>query len=88
MGDDRRENVHCHQRPKLASIQEVLSFGNGCETHLLTAAGLSVAVVSGALGPMMIWYFARSFQDLSADPTNDDYLQAMAKLAYAYMVLG
>lgn len=73
---------------ELASFQEVLSFGNGPQTKLLMAAGIIVAIVAGALGPFMIWYFARSFQDLSADPTSADFLANVKELAFAFLVLG
>lgn len=73
---------------KLASPQEVFSFGNGVYTKLLMTAGLLVAIVAGALGPLMIWYFAQAFEDLSADPTTDEYLDKMSELAFAYLVLG
>jgi hypothetical protein len=72
----------------LASYQEVLSFGNGFETKLLMIGGIIVAVFAGALGPFLIWYFAQSFEDLSADPTTDDYLETITELAYAFLVLG
>lgn len=50
--------------------------------------GIILAIVAGALGPMMIWYFAQSFEDLSADPTTDEYLENITELAYAFLVLG
>ncbi len=82
------QDISCPVTMELASFQDVFTFGNGLQTKLIMMAGLLATIVAGALGPLMAWYFAQSFEDLSADPTSDNYLDRMSELAYSFLVLG
>lgn len=72
----------------LASFQQVLEFGDGSSTKLFLLVGVLLAVAAGALGPLMIWYFAQTFEELSANPASEEYLENVEKLAFAFLVLG
>jgi len=63
------------QQPKLATISQVFSFGKGFQTKLLLALGAMFAAISGAVAVGMVFYFTKSYSDLSADATTDGTLQ-------------
>jgi hypothetical protein len=72
----------------VATIQQVFSFGSGPKKVLGLIFGMLAAMVAGAVGPFMIFYFARVFSDLVADPTSDEYLETVRELAFTFLVLG
>jgi hypothetical protein len=72
----------------LASVREVFSFGGGLKKTLCLVFGLIFAAVAGAVGPFLVFYFARSFKDLVADPMSDEFLKNIRELSYTFLVLG
>ena len=89
-----REALQEESRPKkevekpLASIRDVFSFGTGHKKRICLILGLACSFVSGCVFPVMAFLFARSFQDLGASTSNDDFLAQVRELSYTFMVLG
>lgn len=75
-------------RHQLASISEVFSYGRGRTKLLCLTFGFMLAAVSGAVPIGIIFYFAKAFEDLVADPNNADFMDPIRKLAYAFLILG
>ena len=74
---------------KVATIYEVFSFAEGSMTKYVGLTfGILAALVSGTVGPFMIFYFATAFEDLVADPTSDEFMENIKDLTYAFLVLG
>jgi hypothetical protein len=57
----------------LAFIRDVFSFGAGSKKRICLVLGLACSFVSGCVFPVMAFLFARSFQDLGASTSNDDF---------------
>ena len=72
----------------VATIRQVFSFGSGPKKNFGILIGCLSAMVAGAVGPFMIFYFASVFSDLVADPTTDEFLDNVKELAYIFLVLG
>lgn len=74
-------------RPQLASIRQVFSFGKA-QTKGLLCLGFIFAAISGAVGPFMVFYFAKMYSKMSGDPTTDEFMDNVKELAYTFLVLG
>jgi hypothetical protein len=37
---------------------------------------------------LMIFYFAKSFQEISADPASEEFLESVRELSFTFLVLG
>ena len=96
--DSEKSNMKDHQdkkeqQPKLASIYEVFfSFGND-ENNIQKLVGLTfgiiMALVAGGIGPYMIFYFAKAFEDLvSPNPTSTEFMDNVKDITYAMLILG
>jgi hypothetical protein len=73
----------------LASLREVFSFGTGPNKIFGLIFGMIFACVAGAIGPVMIYYFAHVFKDLVApDPTSEEFLANVRELSFIFLVLG
>jgi hypothetical protein len=83
-----QDNQQTKKPLALASVREVFSFGTGPKKILGLIFGMLFACVAGAIGPLLVFYFANIFQDLVADPTSDEFLAAIREVAYAFLVLG
>lgn len=85
---ERDETPSAPSEMGLATVSEVLSFGKSSRTKMIMIAGVFCALIAGAVGPVMIWYFAESYQELVADPTTDQFMDEVRRLAYTFLVLG
>jgi hypothetical protein len=80
--------VKKEEEKPLASVRDVLSFGTGHKKRICLILGFVCSFVSGCVFPVMAFLFARSFEDLGASTSNDDFLAQVRELAYNFMVLG
>lgn len=74
-------------RPQLASIRQVFSFGKA-QTKGFLCVGFIFAAISGAVGPIMVFYFAKMYSKMSGDSTTDEFMDNVKELAYTFLVLG
>ncbi|KAG7369599.1 efflux ABC transporter permease/ATP-binding protein [Nitzschia inconspicua] len=73
---------------QLASIHEVFSYGTGWIKVSCLTLGFLLAMISGAVAPTMVFYFAKAFQDLVADPQDERFMEQVKELAFTFLVLG
>jgi ABC-type multidrug transport system fused ATPase/permease subunit len=85
-GDHDKESASAV--PQLASISDVFSYGDGWIKFVCLTLGFFLAMVSGAVAPALIFYFAKAFEELVADPQDEEFMKQIRELAYTFLVLG
>lgn len=72
----------------LAKPLEVFSkFGRTSKVKGLRFTGITFAILSGTVYPLMAYFFARSFEDLGAQ-LDGNYMAKIRELAFIFMALG
>lgn len=71
-----------------ASISDVFSFGFGPRQKLLCSIGVLGSCVSGSVFPALAFFFAKVFEELSADASSEEFLDNIRTMAYTFMVMG
>lgn len=89
-------STHTESKPKdektgsegSASVFDVFSFGFGPRQKLFCFLGMLSSCISGTVFPALAFYFAKVFEELSADPTGGSFLDSIRVMAFTFMVLG
>jgi hypothetical protein len=83
---NQQDNSHKKEKPPLASIPELYSFGEN--KGLLVAMGVICAAIAGCVLPSMIFVFADSFEKIGASTANPNFLAEIRRIAFILMILG
>ncbi len=88
-GDAGKEKKKDETGP-LASASDVFSkFGRTRKVKMLRFFGILFSIVSGSIYPLMAFYFARSFEDLSGQVDgSSSYMDGVRNLVYTFLILG
>ena len=83
---DHETSDEVKEASRLATIQDVYSFGEG--KFWLVFGGRLCSVVTGCVMPAMAFVYANSFQELGGSSSQTDFLAGIRGVAYNLMVLG
>ena len=73
----------------LASSQAIFSaFGKTRKVSIFRTLGILFAIASGAMYPCMAFYVTKSFENIGAQSSDENYLSNIVNMVYTFLVLG
>eukprot|EP00594_Rhizosolenia_setigera_P019715 CAMPEP_0178968634 /NCGR_PEP_ID=MMETSP0789-20121207/18378_1 /TAXON_ID=3005 /ORGANISM="Rhizosolenia setigera, Strain CCMP 1694" /LENGTH=1391 /DNA_ID=CAMNT_0020654615 /DNA_START=25 /DNA_END=4196 /DNA_ORIENTATION=- len=71
-----------------ASVRDVFSFGFGLKQKSLFLIGCISSTLSGCVFPSLAFFFAKVFEELSVDPSDESFLDGIQNMAFTFGILG
>ena len=73
---------------ELASIRDVFSYGDRRLKIVCLSLGFLFAAAAGSVAPAMVFYYAKAFEELVADPSSPQFMEQVKELTWTFLVLG